>query len=357
MSAATEGNQQFTRVVRKIKCAAMVNSLAKSWQGWASANTSKQDTIPAGWMPDSIIEDAENKEQVMSEVKLLVSPRVVTVDASEDPGEGIIRSAAVPKSVALPRASECGGGGGDWVNTMKEKLSTNQVAPSTDAKTFLGNESPTRRRFCGSKAATRTAGGQAGKEERKLSSRSSSLDTEDSGLGEDTALSDHSDQNEADQKKKPVARPKIRVNTMSDIKNKWQKWSQSHVENQKLNPFSEEFDYEHAMSSRLQKGDAGYGRPKEGSKTAERGDRAQKHIHKEMDEMCFIIRDLGSCMGTVDKNGHVYVTFGRLFDRYVKISDKVVGILLRCRKYKMVDFEGEMLWKGQDDHVIITLLE
>uniref|UniRef100_A0A672K4T7 Costars domain-containing protein n=1 Tax=Sinocyclocheilus grahami TaxID=75366 RepID=A0A672K4T7_SINGR len=57
-----------------------------------------------------------------------------------------------------------------------------------------------------------------------------------------------------------------------------------------------------------------------------------------------------------DKEGRIYVTFGRLFDRYVKISDKVVGILLRCRKHKMVDFEGEMLWKGQDDDIIITLL-
>ncbi|XP_041944107.1 actin-binding Rho-activating protein [Alosa sapidissima] len=348
MSTATEGNQQVTRVVRKIKCAAMVNSLAKSWQGWASDHTSKQDTIPAGWMPDSIIEDVENKEQAMSEVKQLVNTRVVTVDASEDLGEGIIRAAMLTKSVAQPRPSECGS---DWVSTMKEKINTNQMAPSTDVKNFLGNESPTRRRYCGFKAATtKTPSGQAGRGERKLSSRSSSLETEDSGLGEDTALSDHSDQNEAEQKK-PVARPKIKVTTMSDIKNRWQKWSQSHVENQKLNPFSEEFDYEHAMSTRLQKGDAGYGRPKEGSKTAERGDRAHKHIHKEMDEMCFIIRDLGM----TDKNGRTYVTFGRLFDRYVKISDKVVGILLRCRKHNMLDFEGEMLWKGQDDHVIITL--
>lgn len=138
---------------------------------------------------------------------------------------------------------------------------------------------------------------------------------------------------------------------MSDIKNKWQRWSQDHIENQKLNPFSEEFDYEHAMATRLQRGDAGYGRPKEGSKTALRGERANKHIHKEMDEMCYIIRD----MGMMDKNGQIYITFGRLFDRYVKISDKVVGILLRCRKHKMLDFEGEMLWKGQDDDVIITL--
>lgn len=143
----------------------------------------------------------------------------------------------------------------------------------------------------------------------------------------------------------------IKIATMGDIKSRWQQWSNLHIEGQKLNPFSEEFDYEYAMAQRLRKGDAGYGRPKDGSKTAERGDRAQKHIHREMEEMVWIIRD----MGFKDKEGRTIISFGRLFDRYVKISDKVVGILLRCRKHKMLDFEGEMLWKGQDDDVIITL--
>lgn len=143
----------------------------------------------------------------------------------------------------------------------------------------------------------------------------------------------------------------IKIATMGDIKSRWQQWSKQHLEGQKLNPFSEDFDYEYAMSQRLQKGDSGYGRPKDGSKTAERGDRAQKHIHREMEEMVWLIRD----MGFKDKEGRTVISFGRLFDRYVKISDKVVGILLRCRKHKMLDFEGEMLWKGQDDDVIITL--
>ena len=38
------------------------------------------------------------------------------------------------------------------------------------------------------------------------------------------------------------------------------------------------------------------------------------------------------------------------------ISNKVVGILLRARKYGFVTFEGEMLFQGQDDNVVITLL-
>ena len=145
----------------------------------------------------------------------------------------------------------------------------------------------------------------------------------------------------------------IKVTTTGDIRNRWQQWSVKHMEGQKLNPFSEDFDYDHAMSQRLQRGDDGYGKPKEGSKTAERGERAQRHVHKEMEEMVWIIQE----MGDKDRQGHTVVTFGRLFDRYVKISDKVVGILLRCRKHKMLDFEGEMLWKGQDDHVVISVRE
>ncbi|XP_030636816.1 actin-binding Rho-activating protein [Chanos chanos] len=343
-TVAVQDNRPSTRAVRKIKCAAMVNSLAKSWQSWANEHTGKQETIPSGWMPASIVEDEKEKER--SEAKLLVTPRVVSVDA--DGSEGQIKTGSVTKSNA-PKRSECSN---DLVISIKEKID-NQSLVTKDTKPFLGSESPTRRRHCGGKAASTLAKvmEKAEREERKMGSRSSSVDTEDSGLGEEAALSDNSDQTEV-KPKRHISRPKIKVTTMGDLRSRWQQWSEEHMEGQKLNPFSEEFDYEHAMSIRLHKGDSGYGRPKDGSKTAQRAERAHKHIHREMEEMCYIIRD----MGRKDKNGRVYVTFGQLFDRYVKISDKVVGILLRCRKHKMVDFEGEMLWQGQDDNVIITLL-
>uniref|UniRef100_A0A8D0C7C0 Costars domain-containing protein n=1 Tax=Salvator merianae TaxID=96440 RepID=A0A8D0C7C0_SALMN len=61
--------------------------------------------------------------------------------------------------------------------------------------------------------------------------------------------------------------------------------------------------------------------------------------------------------GPKGRDGHVRITFKQLFDRYVTISNKVVGVLLRARKHGLVDFEGEMLWQGKDDDVIITLLE
>lgn len=140
---------------------------------------------------------------------------------------------------------------------------------------------------------------------------------------------------------------------VGDLKGRWQQWADEHIQSQKLNPFSEEFDYQLAMSTRLHKGDEGYGRPKEGTKTAERAKQAEEHIYREIMDMCFIIRT----MARRRRDGKIQVTFGDLFDRYVRISDKVVGILMRARKHGLVDFEGEMLWQGRDDHVVITLLE
>lgn len=143
-----------------------------------------------------------------------------------------------------------------------------------------------------------------------------------------------------------------KYSAVGNLKNRWQNFALEHTINQKLNPFSEEFDYEYSMSLRLQKGEEGYGRPKEGSKTAERAKRAEQHIHREIDDMCFVIRT----MADPDPDGKTRVTFAQLFDRYVRISDKVVGILMRARKHGKVAFEGEMLWQGRDDEVVITLL-
>ncbi|XP_068118938.1 actin-binding Rho-activating protein-like [Hyperolius riggenbachi] len=157
---------------------------------------------------------------------------------------------------------------------------------------------------------------------------------------------------EAQEKRKALL-SKIKIITISDLRKQWQSRSEVHVEKQRLNPFSDDFDYQHAMDVRLHKGDKGYGRPEEGSKTESRGKRALQHVHKEVEEMCLIIRD----MGVRGRDGKIRVTFGRLFDQYVRISDKVVGILLRARKHGHLDFEGEMLWQGVHDDVIITLLD
>lgn len=59
----------------------------------------------------------------------------------------------------------------------------------------------------------------------------------------------------------------------------------------------------------------------------------------------------------VDQEGHIGISFKRLFDIYINISNKVVGILLRARKYGLVDFRGEMLFQGRDDDVLIKLIK
>ena len=51
------------------------------------------------------------------------------------------------------------------------------------------------------------------------------------------------------------------------------------------------------------------------------------------------------------------ISFGELFYLYTIISDKLVGMLLRARKHKLVEFEGECLFQRQDDHVPIILLK
>lgn len=136
------------------------------------------------------------------------------------------------------------------------------------------------------------------------------------------------------------------------LRGAWEQWSDDYTERQKLNPFSQRFDMEQALSTLPQKGEEGYGRPKEGTRTAERAARAQQDVRKEMLEMCYLIRRIGE----PGSDGRTQVAFGRLFHTYARVSDKLVGILLRARKHGLVNFEGEMLWQGRDDHVQITLL-
>lgn len=99
---------------------------------------------------------------------------------------------------------------------------------------------------------------------------------------------------------------------------------------------------------------AGYGTPVEGSKTEQRGRQAHDRISNEILELCEIIESQGG--PPINAVGVSAIKFSRLFDIYVRISSKLVGVLLRARKYKLVDFEGETLFQGRDDNVIVTLL-
>ena len=58
-----------------------------------------------------------------------------------------------------------------------------------------------------------------------------------------------------------------------------------------------------------------------------------------------------------DEDERSRMLFGDLFKLYTRISDKVVGILLRARKYELVHFEPEILFQGQDDDEPVTLMK
>lgn len=96
----------------------------------------------------------------------------------------------------------------------------------------------------------------------------------------------------------------------------------------------------------------GYGKPPPGSKSEARGLKYQDNCMREIIELCAIISERGCHM----KDGTVIIRFKDLFMIYRVISDKCVGILLRARRYKLLTFEGETLFQGQNDETLITLL-
>ena len=96
-----------------------------------------------------------------------------------------------------------------------------------------------------------------------------------------------------------------------------------------------------------------HGRPEAGSRTEFRGKSAGVHVTREIIELCEIIEASGS----PQHDGTIGITFGALFEIYTKISNKLVGMLLRARKQDLVSFEGEMLFQRRDDDVVIYLLK
>jgi len=121
------------------------------------------------------------------------------------------------------------------------------------------------------------------------------------------------------------------------------------LDSNKENPFSKDF----LQSRTPQVGDAEYGRAKAGSKTEERAVNAQAWVEKEVDKLCSVILDIGD----EQPDGTVTVTFGKLFITYQDISDTLVGILMRARRKKKISYQGDMLFQGMSDNVIITVLK
>ncbi|XP_042230212.1 actin-binding Rho-activating protein-like [Homarus americanus] len=137
---------------------------------------------------------------------------------------------------------------------------------------------------------------------------------------------------------------------VSDMKNKFDKKIEEHKQAQLENPFSE---WEGAgRTRRLSKEDIGYGKPLPGSKSELRSQAAQAHIMMDIRYLCDMIWD---CSEWRSPDGRAAITFGKLFKLYIAISDKVVGTLLRARKHRFVQFEGEMLYQRRDDDKVIEL--
>ncbi|XP_043209613.1 uncharacterized protein LOC122374741 [Amphibalanus amphitrite] len=123
-----------------------------------------------------------------------------------------------------------------------------------------------------------------------------------------------------------------------------------HKENQMINPFS---DWDGSGTRRkLSRDDPDYGKPLEGSKTAERGRQAQLQMISDMVELCDVIFDCG----VRSPDGRGAICFGDVFRLYSQINDKCVGLLMRGRKHNILDFEGEMLFQRRDDDKMIELL-
>ncbi|XP_005107348.1 actin-binding Rho-activating protein [Aplysia californica] len=153
-----------------------------------------------------------------------------------------------------------------------------------------------------------------------------------------------------DSNKSPVLKQSLlvgkdKVNSKISL---WQQRVAVHQEKQLINPFSDWSGATHRAV--LDKNDSRYGCPVEGSKTEYRGKLAGTLIGAEIVELCHVIADLGekSC------NGQFVISFGRLFEAYTRISNKLVGMLMRARKQGLVHFEGEMLFQRRDDDVVIT---
>lgn len=65
--------------------------------------------------------------------------------------------------------------------------------------------------------------------------------------------------------------------------------------------------------------------------------KANIQVYQEMIELCQVINEAGKPVeGEPDLRE---ITFGELFQIYVHINDKVVGLLLRARKHELLTFE------------------
>lgn len=138
------------------------------------------------------------------------------------------------------------------------------------------------------------------------------------------------------------ARPRIEnapIGKLSDQVKQFNAKVAEHEKKQLENPFS---NWEGAATKpKLSKTDENYGHPDAGTKSHARAVKAKDHIEREVDELLNVIRLLAPDDGAV--------LFKDLFVTYSRISDKLVGVMIRARRSGYIDFEGEMMFQGRDD--------
>ena len=132
----------------------------------------------------------------------------------------------------------------------------------------------------------------------------------------------------------------------------WQKKTDEYAEKQRNNIFSSKYTGPKAGGKvAINKKGADYGKPKEGSATAARAAKAKEWVKKEIKKLLEVIVKIGGKNG----DGMPCIEFGPLFIAYQDISDTLVGILMRAKKYKYLEYKGDMLFQGCHDKVMITL--
>jgi len=110
------------------------------------------------------------------------------------------------------------------------------------------------------------------------------------------------------------------------------------------------------LGNKINKNDPNYGKPQQGTLTEFRGQKAHTHVHKEILELCEFIYMNGEEDEDCEDQRSMML-FGDLFKLYTRISDKVVGILLRAKKYGLVGFEPEILFQSRDDDEPVILIK
>jgi len=128
---------------------------------------------------------------------------------------------------------------------------------------------------------------------------------------------------------------------------KFNSYAEKNAEYSKCDPYASNYE-----RPKFDKSSKDYGRPLPGTKTAARGVKAGGHVTREIIFLCELIEK--NAKGTPP---NCVIKFGSLFYIYQYYSDKLVGMLLRARKYGLVEFEGEMLYQKQDDNKNVRLLK